>query len=1157
LKLKLKKPDITDIVFVDVNNWNYVMRNNGSYMYDNPDADENGNNAGGEFPRGSGITIVYAGGLYIGTLKNGVEVVSETEFSTEFQPGAITNSGFPFAQLTADNSLSQENQVYEVDRSLSGDDYANWPALAPVTAANVPAVIADAQTWAIFNDLDITLSSEGPNDSPNPGLGMQVVLESFAFNAGPLSDVVYFKFTITNKTNVDYPDSYLGMWMDADVNNSSNDIVGVDTSRGLGYVYNETNEGAGADFATGFDFFQGPVVNTTEVSAALATKFAGNDTVLVYDPARNIYVATLLPAGKIWLGATSFNTYANGTDPIDNRERYNLLKGADKSSGVQKFGCGINDYYAFRGNPLLFPVGGSCDVAGAGSLSPNSAAADQRILHGVGPFTIKHEESQEIWVGVVGAGGTNRLNAVSNMWSTDDLAQKTFDAGLVAPAPPPAPVIMVYSSDRKVNITWQNNAEGVEDIAGEIIGINTGNGYSADYIPYDFQGYRVWKSLTGLPGSYQMVAQYDLADGITRVQNLIFNTEGDVSITYEDIGTDNGLRYSYTDEDVINGQKYFYSVSAYDAQPYIGGGPGNPMVGSPVDGTPIPKPTGLPISLQSAQTANVVAVVPWHASATNLQNNATVPSEADHSAGTSDGTVELEVFDQAAVEDADYKIQFFNLPDSVQVNGVWHLVAYNVDVLDAHGDPILHAGKQVYEVLKDGATTPALISSKNDDPRTFLDSNRNGVLDLDPQGNILTSSGDKIYDDRYYSTGIGKPGDATTEQFDWIDGILLRVYGPALEVKGWDYTGGNGTGARWFTGINFGLEQFFGGLSIGPNFLGATIADDAYRDVDIVFSTDTTGWSLIYGHVGAYGLNNETIVAPFKIFEVDPTDGDATPVQVNATMRDQNNRNMWLLDETLGGDGLGPQTRVYLHITNRPYDAGAQDPVLWGHSVDETPTMFSMDFTSRNAEAVAWNLLARTAVGAGSDGGTTITAAERSSIYSQIPDDGTFHILANHIIISYVDEFSFTSTARTEATKAQAKSTMKDIRVVPNPYYGRSTYQASLFDKRVKFTNLPAECTIKIFTVSGDLVKTLVHNNQTNGDVQNGNDRRNTNPLNLFAEPDANFTALETWNLQNEDGKFVASGMYIALVEAKGVGKKLVKFAVIQEEIQINGPDNR
>ncbi|KAB2892621.1 MAG: hypothetical protein F9K28_11420, partial [Bacteroidetes bacterium] len=712
LKLKLKKPDITDIALVAVNNWNYAMRNNGSYMFDSPDIDQNANNAGGEFPRGSNIYIVYAGGLYIGTLKSGIPVVSETEFATEFQPGPIINDNVPFADLTADNALSATNKVYFVDRSGSGDDYNNWPALAPVTSLGIPAVIADGQTWSVFNDLDISLNAESELESPNPGLGMQVALESFAFNAGPLSDVVYFKFTITNKTNTNYPDSYLGMWMDPDVNNASNDIVGVDTARGLGFCYNNTNEGLGQDFATGFDFFQGPVVNTTDISTALAAKFVDNDTVLVYDPVANIYRPTLLPAGQIWLGATAFNTYANGTDPVDNRERYNLLKGADKSTGVQKVGCGLNDYYAFRGNPITGQ--GTCDVAGSANPMGGlfATAADQRILHGVGPFTIEAGSSQEIWVGIIGAGGTNRLTAVSNMFATDDLAQKTFSAGLIAPAPPAVPQITVYASNKQVDISWKNNAELSKDDAGTILTINTGNGYSEDYLDYDFQGYRVWRSLTGLPGSYTRLAQYDKADGITRVQNYILNAQGDVTITYVDVGTDSGLRYNYVDTDVTNGTRYFYSVTAYDAQPYIGGPDVYP---SPVDGVDIPKPSGLPISLETSPTSNVVSVVPWHAPATNLQNNATVSGDAAHPTGVSDGFVELEVVDPAAVVNGSYTVNFYNLPDSVGGKEVIY-------------DGETSADQFVFNVVRGG--NPIAFSTKVDDPRTFIDGG-NGVLDLD------------------------------------------------------------------------------------------------------------------------------------------------------------------------------------------------------------------------------------------------------------------------------------------------------------------------------------------------------------------------------------------------------------------------------------------
>ena len=40
-------------------------------------------------------------------------------------------------------------------------------------------------------------------------------------------------------------------------------------------------------------------------------------------------------------------------------------------------------------------------------------------------------------------------------------------------------------------------------------------------------------------------------------------------------------------------------------------------------------------------------------------------------------------------------------------------------------------------------------------------------------------------------------------------------------------------------------------------------------------------------------------------------------------------------------------------------------------------------------------------------------------------------------------------------------------------YYGYSTYETNQLDNRVKITNLPNIATIKIFTVSGTLVRTL------------------------------------------------------------------------------------
>ncbi|MDZ7762881.1 MAG: hypothetical protein U5K00_00430 [Melioribacteraceae bacterium] len=61
-------------------------------------------------------------------------------------------------------------------------------------------------------------------------------------------------------------------------------------------------------------------------------------------------------------------------------------------------------------------------------------------------------------------------------------------------------------------------------------------------------------------------------------------------------------------------------------------------------------------------------------------------------------------------------------------------------------------------------------------------------------------------------------------------------------------------------------------------------------------------------------------------------------------------------------------------------------------------------------------------------------------------------------------------------------SEMNKIRVVPNPYLVSSIFEPELGELRleplrqIQFINLPSKCTIYIFTVAGDRVKTLYHN---------------------------------------------------------------------------------
>ncbi len=115
--------------------------------------------------------------------------------------------------------------------------------------------------------------------------------------------------------------------------------------------------------------------------------------------------------------------------------------------------------------------------------------------------------------------------------------------------------------------------------------------------------------------------------------------------------------------------------------------------------------------------------------------------------------------------------------------------------------------------------------------------------------------------------------------------------------------------------------------------------------------------------------------------------------------------------------------------------------------------------------------------------------------------------------------------ARTDPNKA--KSDLERIAVVPNPYVGAASWEPpNLFragrgERRIYFVNLPAKCTIRIYTMSGALVQTLHHD----ATVDNGQ---------------------EPWNLVTRDGMDLAYGVYIYHVEAPGIGERIDKFAIIK-----------
>jgi hypothetical protein len=105
------------------------------------------------------------------------------------------------------------------------------------------------------------------------------------------------------------------------------------------------------------------------------------------------------------------------------------------------------------------------------------------------------------------------------------------------------------------------------------------------------------------------------------------------------------------------------------------------------------------------------------------------------------------------------------------------------------------------------------------------------------------------------------------------------------------------------------------------------------------------------------------------------------------------------------------------------------------------------------------------------------------------------------------------------------KGAMETIRVVPNPYYGFSTYEASQLDNLVKITNLPETCTISIFTPNGTMIRQI--------------------------RKDNSMTYVE-WDLKNTYSVPIASGVYIIHVDAGALGEKIVKWFGALRPVDLN-----
>jgi len=393
-------------------------------------------------------------------------------------------------------------------------------------------------------------------------IGVQVNCLAFAYStADALNDMTFYTFEITKKTPNSLFETYMGFFVDTDLGDATDDYIGCDTVRDMGYVYNSTAvDGTYGENPpiVAVDYFEGPLADD------------GSE-----------------------LGLSSFVYFVNGTggqsDPDVAVEFRNYQTGywKDGSPIVE----GGNHYPPQTGNvPTNYCFPDNPSISGGQSMSGTGYPADDiRFVQNSGPFTLIPGETQRITLGVVAVFPSNYTSSPdidAEIGVADDLAQNLFDNSFDIIDGPDAPTLKIRELENKIVINLVN--ETTSNNFGETYSEKHSlpdNGVVGNDSLYTFQGYKVYQlkdeTVTAQDLDDESLAaliyQSDLKDDITEVYNYYNNDVNGYNVELQVEGANEGINRTIvvtedafaTDETaLINNKKYYFAAIAYATSDY-------------------------------------------------------------------------------------------------------------------------------------------------------------------------------------------------------------------------------------------------------------------------------------------------------------------------------------------------------------------------------------------------------------------------------------------------------------------------------------------------------------------------------------------------------------------------------------------------------------
>ena len=695
---------------------------------------------------------------------------------------------------------------------------------------------------------------------------------------------------------------------------------------------------------------------------------------------------------------------------------------------------------------------------------------DQTFLYGSGYISLQPGEKKKFAIAMV--YGENMADILRNTATM----QNIYDNDYSFAKPPLKPTMTAVPGDNKVTLYWNSFSEkSIDPIYGN-----------------DFEGYRVYRSTDpGFIDSYTItdafgnitfkepIAIFDLDNGLNGPHPIGYN-----GVQF-DMGTDSGLEYIFVDSsDVINGQTYYYAVTAYDKGydiDFFENGYSQSENLIPI------APSECSITLDLDYKGNVVSlsenaaiVVPNSPALGYTPPNTVQEGEQfiEHLSGYGSGTITVDVINPFAIRDGrEYHVVFDTLDNSEDLAFSIRNQELITEILDINADSTAIASHDRIDSRLVIASSLVNDSTVYDTTFPILVTNVEGGktydygfdYDVMPEtgtfkimNSELLSSGEFAVSYRYFLLDQLETINGETDN-PIFDGMRVIVNNTEYDL--------NEDSTRWTVGeCNYSI-------------LAMSVSRFYPADFELQFEGNL-GDSVT---VDSYGT-----IVPFRLKNI--THDDVPPFRVS----DFNQDGDWDRDEM---------------ISIRPYGAVADGPLISIRFGQDS--LFISDTTIYDT------------IYAGSDTvytDTTIYDTTDLVVIDPVAGD-IFHIEIDRPF-SVKDVFGFRSRA-SKIDDVEASNSLQNIAVVPNPYVvaaswePRHQYSSGRGPRKIDFINLPNKCTIKIFTLSGYLVTTIYHD-------------------------DVNENGTESWNLLSNDNLEIAYGVYLYHIDAPDIGEHTGKFAVIK-----------